>query len=76
HVDRVVATGDVPSAILEDAAAWGADVIAVGTRGHGAVRRALIGSTSRYVLHHAPMSVLVVRTAAAPKVPAADVDAA
>lgn len=53
--------GEVGSTIVEKATAWHADVVAVGTRGHGAVHRALVGSTSREVLHHAPMSVLVVR---------------
>jgi len=53
--------GDVGSTIVEKATAWQADVVAVGTRGHGAVHRALVGSTSRQVLHQAPMSVLVVR---------------
>ena len=60
-VEAVVATGDVPSAILEAADAWDADLIVVGTRGHGAVKRAILGSTSRAVLHHARSSVLVVR---------------
>lgn len=59
-VGATVATGDVPSAILEAAATCRADVVVVGTRGHGAVHRALVGSTSRHVLHHAPMSVLIV----------------
>ncbi len=53
--------GDVGSTIVEKANAWHADVVAVGTRGHGALHRALVGSTSRQVLHQAPMSVLVVR---------------
>lgn len=53
--------GEVGSTIVETATAWQADVVAVGTRGHGALHRALVGSTSRQVLHEAPMSVLVVR---------------
>jgi nucleotide-binding universal stress UspA family protein len=60
-VEPVVATGDAPSAIVETAGAWDADLIVVGTRGHGAVKRAILGSTSRAVLHHAGSSVLVVR---------------
>jgi nucleotide-binding universal stress UspA family protein len=57
--------GEVGSTILEEAADWGADVIVLGTRGHGLLHRSLVGSTSRRVLHHAPMSVLVVRRPAA-----------
>lgn len=53
--------GDVGSSIVNAASAWHADVIVLGTRGHGVVHRALVGSTSRHVLHQAPMSVLIVR---------------
>lgn len=55
--------GDVPTAILAEAAAWNADIVAVGSRGLGMVRRLLLGSVSRDVLHHAPMSVLIVKPA-------------
>jgi nucleotide-binding universal stress UspA family protein len=53
--------GEVGSTIVAAASAWHADVVVLGTRGHGLVHRALVGSTSRHVLHHAPMSVLIVR---------------
>jgi nucleotide-binding universal stress UspA family protein len=57
--------GEVGSTIVNAASAWQADVVVLGTRGHGVVHRALVGSTSRHVLHKAPMSVLVVRRARA-----------
>lgn len=38
-----------------------ADVVVVGSRGQGELRRALLGSTSSYVVHNAPCPVLVVR---------------
>lgn len=57
--------GDVGSTIVAAASAWQADMVVLGTRGHGVVHRALVGSTSRHVLHHAPMSTLIVRPARA-----------
>lgn len=53
--------GDIPYAILQEAEAFGAHVIILGARRLGPVHRWLIGSVSRSVLHHAPMSVLIVR---------------
>lgn len=55
--------GQVGSTIVAEATDWQADVVVLGTRGHGMLHRALVGSTSRHVLHHAPMSVLIVRPA-------------
>ena len=69
-IDHVVAEaspveGEVGSTIVDAATAWQADVVVLGTRGHGVVHRMLVGSTSRHVLHRAPMSVLIVRPARA-----------
>ncbi|MDP3720162.1 MAG: universal stress protein [Acidobacteriota bacterium] len=50
-------------AIVTRAKAVGADVIVLGWRGHGAVRRLMAGSVSRGVVRSAPCSVLVVRRA-------------
>ncbi|HEX8028757.1 MAG TPA: universal stress protein [Vicinamibacterales bacterium] len=47
--------------ILKEARRLGADVIVMGWRGHGAVRRLLTGSVSRGVVRRASCSVLVVR---------------
>jgi len=47
--------------ILEEAERFHADVIVVGWRGHGTVRRLLMGSVSRGVVRGAHCAVLVVR---------------
>lgn len=38
-----------------------ADVVVVGSHGHGHMREMLLGSVSHYVIHHAPCPVLAIR---------------
>ena len=47
--------------ILQEAAEWGADLIVVGSHGHGGLDRFLLGSTSETVATHAACSVEVIR---------------
>ena len=49
-----------PALVLLDAAA-GADLLVVGSRGHGVLASALLGSVSQHCVHHAHCPVLVVR---------------
>jgi nucleotide-binding universal stress UspA family protein len=53
--------GRPAEAIIEEAASWKADLIVVGSHGHGFWARAWLGSVSASVVNHAPCSVLVVR---------------
>lgn len=66
-----VVKGYANQAIVEEAERWGADLIILGSHGYGLWRRALLGSVSNSVLHHAPCSVLVVRATDQKKDPSA-----
>jgi len=56
-----VAEGPAAEAILAAAGALGSDLIVVGSRGHGRIAGALLGSTARALARHSPVPVLVVR---------------
>jgi nucleotide-binding universal stress UspA family protein len=63
-VSTDVLFGSPDSRIVETAEEWNADLIVVGSHGYSRWERLLLGSVSDSVVHHAPCSVLVVRTAA------------
>jgi len=52
--------GATVDTILREAARLGADLILLGSHGHGALRRALLGSVSEGVLHGARCPVVIV----------------
>jgi len=58
--ERTTAFGDAGPRICQLAREIPADVVVVGSRGRGAMRRALFGSVSTHVVQHAPCPVLVV----------------
>jgi nucleotide-binding universal stress UspA family protein len=54
--------GDPADAILDVAEERGSDLIVVGNKGMSGAKRFLLGSVPNKVSHHAPCSVLIVRT--------------
>ena len=54
--------GDPADAILDVAEERGADLIVVGNKGMTGAKRFLLGSVPNRVSHHAPCSVLIIRT--------------
>jgi nucleotide-binding universal stress UspA family protein len=57
-----VLVGSPESRIVETAEEMKADLIIVGSHGYNSWERLLLGSVSDSVVHHAPCSVLIVRT--------------
>jgi nucleotide-binding universal stress UspA family protein len=54
--------GDPADAILDVAEERGSDLIVIGNKGMTGAKRFLLGSVPNKVSHHAPCSVLIVRT--------------
>ena len=61
-VETFAREGDPADAILDVAEERGADLIVVGNRGMTGAKRFLLGSVPNKVSHHAPCSVLIIRT--------------
>ena len=55
-------SGNPGRMICELANNWSADLIVIGSRGLKGLKEMLLGSVSNYVTHHAPCSVLIVRS--------------
>ena len=62
EADCYARRGDPAEAILDVAAEQGASLIVVGSKGMHGTRRFLLGSVPDKISHHAPCSVLIVRT--------------
>ena len=61
-VETFAREGDPADAILDVAEERGADLIVVGNKGMTGAKRFLLGSVPNKVSHHAPCSVLIIRT--------------
>jgi nucleotide-binding universal stress UspA family protein len=59
--DIIVKIGNPVEEILREVDASGCDIVVMGTRGHGIMADAMMGSTSRRVLRRCKKPVLVVR---------------
>jgi nucleotide-binding universal stress UspA family protein len=62
EVDIFAREGDAADAILDVAEETHADLIVVGNKGMTGTKRFLLGSVPNKVSHHAPCSVLIIRT--------------
>jgi nucleotide-binding universal stress UspA family protein len=61
QVSTEALTGSPKRVIVEEAEAWGADLIVVGSHGYRSWERMLLGSVSQAVAAHAACSVWIVR---------------
>jgi nucleotide-binding universal stress UspA family protein len=62
NVETVARQGDAADAILDVAEEQRSDLIVVGNRGMTGAKRFLLGSVPNKISHHAPCSVLIVKT--------------
>ncbi len=63
RVERRLVRGRAATCIVDEAGAWAADLIVVGSRGLGRLSTMVLGSVSAEVVDHAPCPVLVTRSA-------------
>lgn len=61
-IERRIEIGNPGHTLVNLASELAADVVVVGSRGHGFLKRALLGSVSSHVVHNAPCPVLVIRS--------------
>jgi len=60
-VSTTAREGNAAEVLLD--AADGADLLVVGSRGHGGFTGALLGSVSQHCAHHAPCPIVIIREA-------------
>lgn len=60
YIERIIREGPAARVLIEEARE--ADLLVVGSRGHGGFSGLLLGSVSQQCAHHAPCVVAIVRT--------------
>ncbi|XP_076892265.1 universal stress protein PHOS34-like [Bidens hawaiensis] len=56
-----IVEGDARNVLCDAVERHHATILAVGSHGHGAIKRAVLGSVSDYVTHHAHCTVMIVK---------------
>jgi nucleotide-binding universal stress UspA family protein len=67
-VEASVLRGHPAALIADEAGAFGADLLVVGTRGHGPLKTLMLGSVSASLVDHAPCPVLIARRPAVDRI--------
>jgi nucleotide-binding universal stress UspA family protein len=75
-VTTILTEQPIRTALISRIKEGGHDLVVMGSRGRGAVRAALLGSASHYILHHSPVPVLIVHADRPAHVRTVDVAAA
>ncbi|HYK30062.1 MAG TPA: universal stress protein [Streptosporangiaceae bacterium] len=60
-ISTTVQEGNAAKVLLD--ASKGADLLVVGSRGHGGFAEALLGSVSQHCVHHAPCPIVIISAA-------------
>ena len=63
-VSTILSTDPIEPSLIRQIKDGRHDLVVMGSRGRGAMRSALLGSVSHYVLHHSPVPVLIVHAEA------------
>jgi nucleotide-binding universal stress UspA family protein len=71
-VTTILTDKPIRTALIEQIKRGRHDLIAMGSRGRGALRAALLGSVSHYILNHSPVPVLIVHPDPQPAASVAD----
>jgi nucleotide-binding universal stress UspA family protein len=75
-VTTVLSEQPIRNALIHQIKEGQHDLVVMGSRGRGAVRAALLGSVSHYMLHHSPVPVLVVHAEPSQQLQAPEIVAA